>query len=136
MEITHIEPSIKSHFLNLYNLALSDNTIDASELELLYKIGIEKGINKEDINNIVLSPGTTVIIPNNIEEKISNLYDLARLAWADGKIKDEEIELIEKFCSKYGFLDENVSDIAKYLLEKVKEKTSPEELITQIKKLI
>ncbi len=136
MGITNITPSIKSHFLNLYNLALSDNTIDASELELLYKIGLEKGIDKEEINEIVLSPGTTIIIPNNIEEKISNLYDLARLAWADEEIKVEEIELIKKFCSKYGFLDENVSDIAKYLLEKAKENTPPEEILIQIRKFI
>ena len=47
---------LKSHFLNLYHIALCDMQIEPVELEKLYSIGIEKGISTSEIDSIVLHP--------------------------------------------------------------------------------
>lgn len=123
----------KTHFLALYSLMLSDGTIDITELEVLYKIGIQRGISKDEINAYVMSPGTMYMAPNTFEEKVAMLYDFALLAWADGKIVEEEKKLIKTFCIKFGFLKENAEKITEFLLEEVKNGTTEEELLNQLK---
>lgn len=127
---------LKAHFLNLYKLVLSDNTIELSELALLYKIGLERGISKDEINAIILSPGTADKIPESVEERVEYLYDLTRLAWADGVIKTEEIELIKSLCLKYEFQEEYVDNIVSFFLQEVQNGTSAEQLLAKIKHFI
>lgn len=38
------------------------------------------------------------------------------MIWADEKVTDDEYITLKKYCSKFGFLDENITEIADYLL--------------------
>ena len=67
-------------------------------------------------------------LPNTILEKVESLYDFARIAWADGKIDDNERELLNIFCLKFGFEKENTSTIVEFLLDEVYKKTSKEDI--------
>jgi uncharacterized tellurite resistance protein B-like protein len=113
---------IKSHFLNLYAMALSDSQIDTVELEALYKIGEEKGIAKTEIDEIILKPNQVKFaFPNSLEEKIVYLYDFARIILADGIVDKNERTTLELFCTRFGFEQENTSKIADFLLASAKE---------------
>ncbi len=125
-----MDANLKSHFLNLYLIALADTQIDTTELELLYKIGKERGIERKDIEKLLLSPHEVKFnIPNTLNEKIEFLYDLARIIWIDGKVDFYEIKALEMFCSKFGFLDENISTISQFLISEVKMSKTKEEII-------
>lgn len=127
---------LKNHFLALYKLALSDGSLDMEELELLYKIGLERGISREEINEIVISPGVTTQVPDSLEDKIRNLYDLVRIAWADGIIDQEERKLIKNFCLRYGFYENNIEAITDFLLDEVSKGTSYDDLFLLIKETL
>lgn len=124
---------LKNHFLALYKLALSDGSLDMKELELLYKIGLERGVSKEEICKIVISPGVTTHVPESLEDKIHNLYDLVRIAWADGTIDQEERKLIKNFCLRYGFYEDNIEAITDFLLDEISKGTSYNDLFLLIK---
>ena len=127
-----MEEQLKSHFLNMYHMALSDTQIDISELKVLYTIGEERGISKEEIDSIVLRPDLIKFSsPKDVYEKIEYLYDFARIAWADGVIDENEKRLLHTLGKKFGFEEENIFEIAEFLLEEAEKKT-PKELIFKI----
>jgi len=128
-----LEPKLKGHFLNLYHMALSDSEIDTTELEMLYKIGEQKGVSKSEIDATILQPDTVKFIsPETVLDKIDCLYDFALIAWADGKVDPSERRLIEVFCSKFGFQEENISAISQFLLDEAEKGTSKETILLTV----
>ena len=127
-----LDDALKWHFFNLYCLALSDEQFDFTELQTLYSIGVEHGITSEQINQIVLTANIAPTIPNDINGKVECLYDLTRLAWADGKIAPEEREIIKKCVIRYGFLPDNADGIVDYFIESVKGNKSKTDIINEI----
>lgn len=112
---------LQSHFLNLYSIALADAQIEATELEALYKIGQEKGIEPSAIDEIILHPDKVkFIFPDTLEEKIIYLYDFAKIVLADGVIDKNERVTLELFCNRFGFEEENVHAIADFLIAAAK----------------
>ena len=129
---TEMDDALKRHFFNLYCLALSDMQFDFTELQTLYTIGIEHGLSPEQINQIVLTANITPTIPDTKEAKAECLYDLTRMAWADGTIKPEEREVIKKCVISYGFLPENADGIVDFFIDRVKENKSKTDIINEI----
>ncbi|MBQ6208184.1 MAG: hypothetical protein IJK42_00205 [Prevotella sp.] len=128
-----IDDSLKWHFFNMYCMALSDTDFDPKEAELLYKIGLEHGLDKNVIDEIVVTSGLRPEIPITMEEKVSYLYDLTRMAWADGKIEGEEQLVLQKNILRFGFKDENKEQIMSYLIESVRNAKSLDQIINEIK---
>ena len=128
-----IDEGLKSHFLSLYCLTVSDNDVHPKELETLYQIGLEYGISKDDIQSIVMSPNTALIEPDTLEEKVAYLYNLTRVANADGKIVQEEKDLIGKYAIKFGFPEKNADAIVEFFIESVKEGKTIEDILTELK---
>lgn len=121
---------VHSHFLALYCMVVADGIIDIHELETLYKIGREQyGLTQDQINQSILQNGTSFVVPENIEAKIQFLYNLATIAWADGILEKSEIELMNKYVVRMGFLEENSSSIANFIFDCVREGKTVEETI-------
>lgn len=124
----------KKMFLGLYQMLLVDAEVHPNELELLYQIGKEKGgISEEEIQRAIFSPNTLISLETVSDEgRIEYLYNLARIAWADGKIDDKEKEILEGASKRLGFAEENVTEITEFLLEQAKEKEPFEKVLQTI----
>ena len=127
-----LDEAQKWHFFNLYCLALSDEQFDFTELQTLYTIGVEHGITPEQINQLALTANIAPKVPDKAEEKVECLYDLARMAWADGKIEPEEREIIKKCVIRYGFLPQKANGIVDYFIESVKDNKSKKDILNEI----
>lgn len=124
---------LKSHFLNLYAMALSDSQIDTLELETLYKIAHEKGIGKAEIDEVILNPHKVQFsFPESLNDKIVHLYDLARIILADGIVDREEKHTLELFCTRFGFEENNIPAIVDFLLDSAKKEIDVKELLSII----
>lgn len=114
-------------------MVLADGVIEAKELETLYRIGRESyKLSPEEINSFVVSAGTSFIAPSKMEDRISILYEMAEIAWADEKIDETEKSLIIRYAIRLGFKEENAEGIADFMLEQVKNGVSKETVISQI----
>lgn len=121
---------LQSHFLNLYSIALADSQIDTVELEILYKIGQEKGIEKSEIDEIILHPDKVKFtFPDTLNEKITYLYDFAKIILADGVVDRNEINTLELFCNRFGFEEQNISSISEFLIESAKQNMEINDLL-------
>ncbi|MDR2065411.1 MAG: hypothetical protein LBP85_06870 [Prevotellaceae bacterium] len=124
----------KKMFLGLYQMILSDTEVHPKELELLYQIGKEKGVSEEDIQKAILSPNNIISSEHlNDDEKIEYLYNLARIAWADGILDENEIKTLQNASKRLGFAEEDVETIAQFLLDHAHENKRFEEVLEIIK---
>jgi len=124
---------LKSHFLRLYQMALSDDQFDVLELQMLYHFADERGIPKEELDKLFLNPVSTEFnAPETLNTKIEYLYDLTRIIWADGKITDDELNMLRKYCRKFNFVEENINDLSDYLIDCVQKNIQKEEIISQL----
>lgn len=114
-------------------MVIADGIVEAKELETLYRIGRDNyHLTEEEINKYVFSAGTSFVAPNKIEERISILYEMAEIAWADGKIEETEKALIIRYAIRLGFKEENAEGICEYMLQQVKDGISQKKVISQI----
>lgn len=130
-----MEDNNKKMFLGLYQMLLADAEVHPKELELLYQIGKEKGgISEEEIQKAVFSPNTLISLDSlSNDERIEYLYNLSRIAWADGKVNSKEKEILQEASIRFGFAEENVIEITEFLLKQVEENKSFEEVLQIIK---
>ncbi|GAA4237548.1 hypothetical protein GCM10022291_24580 [Postechiella marina] len=113
-------------------MAFADDNFDVLEMQMLYKFAEERGLSKEQLNDILLNPSHDSSIPESLQVRVEYLYDLAVMIWADGKVTNDEYNTLKKYCKKFEFLDENITELADYLLESAKTGVSKEEIITEI----
>jgi len=130
-----MEDHDKRMFLGLYQMLIADAEVHPRELEILYQIGKEKGgITEDEIQKAVFSPNKLISIDNlSNDERIEYLYHLSRIAWADGKVDTKEKEILHEASIRFGFAEENVTEITEFLLKQVQENKSIEEVLLTIK---
>lgn len=130
-----MDTKLQLHFLSLYCMIIADGIVDPKELETIYRIGRENyGLSEEEINKAVVGAGTTYVIPESTEERIRILYEMAIIAWADGKIEDSEHKMLRDYALRYGIVEESVVAFVDFLLEKAQKNISAEEIINELKK--
>ncbi len=128
-----ISTELKSHFLRLYQMAFSDDNFDVLEMQMLYRFAEERGVTKDQLDNILLNPSHNTCVPESLEEKIEYLYDLALMIWADNIVTEDERITLRKYCLKFGFLDENIEELSKFLLSHAKEQLPKYKLVELLK---
>jgi hypothetical protein len=115
-------------------MALADFQIETVELETIYYIGQKKGIEKSEIDELILHPDKVrFILPETLEEKIIYLYDFAKIIIADGIVDKNEIKSLELFCNRFGFKEINAPAITEFLINSAKENKDTDELLLIIK---
>ncbi|WP_250630041.1 tellurite resistance TerB family protein [Rhodoflexus caldus] len=126
---------LKGYFKNLYRMMLSDDDIHEQELSMLYQLAIDKGFTEQDIDSFLGEPieSDEMFAPHDTLIKIEYLYDLARMAWADGNIDDREKDTLLRFCTAFGFAEENIPLIIEFLLEEAKRGASKQSVMEQVK---
>lgn len=133
MEEITITAELKSHFLRLYQIALSDDNFSHLEMQLLYKFAEERAISKTELDAILTGFAGDVIIPETLEKKIEYLYDFALMIWADEIVSQDEKTALKKYIKSFGFLEENVEGLTNYLLESAKADKPKNEILKELK---
>lgn len=130
-----MDARLKAHFLSLYCMIVADQEVSFEELEELYRIGTEYyNLTDSEINHVIMHEGTAFYNPQSYEDKISYLYELALIAYADGKIVPEEQTLLEKYAIRFGIAPEKVHDLIKILLSQACKKETKENVIRLVMK--
>tara|TARA_B100001750_G_scaffold12632_1_gene9095 strand:- start:27 stop:476 length:450 start_codon:yes stop_codon:yes gene_type:complete len=112
----------KSHFLNLFHIALSDNEIDPLELKELYRIGDENGVPKDEINFIIENPHKVQASEINSDLQLfHNFLDISRMILADNKIDPREILLFKRLAKRYNIKTDIAEALIEHLIDLIKD---------------
>tara|TARA_R110002033_G_scaffold167528_1_gene206737 strand:- start:15862 stop:16266 length:405 start_codon:yes stop_codon:yes gene_type:complete len=132
MENSTIPMEVKSHFLRLYQIALSDDNFSHLEMQLLYTFAKERGVSQLELENILTGYSGKVTIPKTVEQRIEYLYDFALMIWADNVVTEDEKIALKKYILKFEFKEESVEELSTYLLESAKDKKTKEALLKEL----
>lgn len=128
-----ISEELKAHFLRLYSIAFSDDNFHHLELKMLYDFAEERGVPKESLDALLLNPtAVNAKVPEEIPQKITYLYQLSQMIWADGKVDENERNALKKYIKLFGFKEKNIEHLSEYLLHVVKENTPLEEVLNEL----
>jgi len=128
--------NLKKLFLELYQMILSDSEVHPKELELLYQLGKDKGISEQEIQAAVFSPNNLFSSESlTDDEKITYLYNMAQIAWADGKLDDKEKETLYNTSKRLGFTEKYIVEISNFLLLQAENNKTIDEVLLTIKNL-
>lgn len=127
----------KSSFLTLLTIALCDTNISPEEVQFLYDIGIQNGISEKEVDDILMSPHKNKIeFPTDKNDKIELLYNCSKMIWADGKVLEEEIQVLKRIISNLGIKGDKINQLSDYLLKTDRSKTEKQEITNFIKNII
>lgn len=130
----HLSSQIRSHFLRLYQIAVTDGDFSPLEWKQLYHFAEERNISREDLEKILLTTTGEISIPDTLNERIEYLYDLALMSLADGRIDLEEMVTLKKFARKFEFEDSNIDDMIDFLIACAKEGRPITSILNEINK--
>ncbi len=132
-----MKQKLKSHIINLYMLALSDGDFASEELEVILKIAEDKGLSKEEFEQIITNPvGIDFHLPDTFMGKIKLLFDFVKVILADNVIEDEEVRSFMRFCQKFEFGEEESQELFDWLIELGKQDISSDDLENEVQKLL
>jgi hypothetical protein len=130
---TEVSTELKGHFIRLFRMALTDDDFSPLELKMLYHFAAERNVPQEELDKALLGTVGALSIPEDLDQRVEYLYDLGRMIWADGKVTEDEIYLLKKYCRQFQFEEENIDELSAYLIERVKAGVSKQELLAEIK---
>lgn len=114
-------------------MVLADGVIDANELETLYRIGSENyGLTNQQIAEAVKEAGTSFILPDRLEDKVSLLYQMAQICVSDNDVDETELNLLRRYSIKMGFEPDHVDEVVEFMISKAQENTPEKNLISLI----
>ena len=128
-----ISEGLKSHFLRLYSMAFTDDNFHPLELKMLYSFAEDRGVPREQLDKLLLNPiEAKASIPDNINDKITYLYQLSQMIWADGEVDENERSTLAKYIKMFGFKEENVNELSEYLLSAVEKGISLDHVLKEL----
>lgn len=133
--MAQIPESLKAQFLTLYKIALVDDHFSHLEMKMLYEFARVRGVSRDNLDKVLLNTSEidiTEIYPESLEEKIEYLYNITEMIWADGVVNINERNALEKYIKSFGFLDENILNIAEYLIQSIKDRKPLYEIINEL----
>jgi hypothetical protein len=126
----------QGHFLNLFSIALSDSELNPLEMTFLYDLGVQRGISKPDLDFIIDNPHKIRYIPpSNLEGKVNQLQDIAKMVLADGIIDPREVKICNSIAEMMGFPKALIPNIIEVTIDAVKANKPIENIITLISNL-
>ncbi len=93
----------KLHMRALIGLALADGKIARSEYECLLKIAKARGLGNESLKRMIRNhKNTPISLPDSLDAKFEQLFDLCQVMLADGVIDEKETEFCEQVALRLG----------------------------------
>ena len=126
-----------TQLLNLFSIAIADNNVTSDELDMLNDFAVKRGIPQSEIDSILENPHKVKFgIPESTEEKIGNLYELAKMIQSDNKIDIREIQVFRSIAREMGFDSGRSQTIVSVLLEGIESGEVKKSLLRKVSEFL
>lgn len=126
-----------SHIRNLVALACADGSLDKSEMDLIFKIGVRAGLSPDELHRIFQRPDSIAFYPpDSYRERIEQLYDMVMVMMVDGEFHKNEIALCKLTAIKLGFRHEVIDKIVHDTVEMIADGIATEIALARLMELV
>jgi len=121
----------------LIKLSFADGVLDEEEMKIIEKVAKNYGLHDpDDLKYIIKHYEKYSLEPTyNYDERIEQLYYLAKIIYADGHIDRAELKLLKNSIVALGFPPKNVDDIYEAAVGMIADEVDLEEFTQEIKKV-
>jgi uncharacterized tellurite resistance protein B-like protein len=127
----------KSHYITLIQVCQIDGKISPEELKMLYTEGRKFGLADPEIEQLIEGEKYHEYhTPYSLDEKFSQLYNVAAMILADNVVTEGERKAIKRIATEAGFNDEAIENLRDILLEGIANKEDEEILLEKFKKVL
>jgi len=123
----------RSHFKNLYLVALADGDVDRDEMDLIVGLAEKFNMAAEEVTEIIRNPDAVAfVIPKTPEEHMEHLYDLVTVMMVNAQIDEKELYLCKSLAVKLGCEEDLVDSLIRDLIERAMKGMAPEKVISDL----
>lgn len=120
--------SAHSHMKNLIEIAAADGNFDDIEYDLLKKIAKRNGISESKLKSIRKNPTRIEFeVPDDDNEKFSQMYDLVHMMIVDKEVHPEEMKLCRIYALKFGYKKDKVNELLTTIKSNIENEQGPSE---------
>ena len=120
------------YFIHLVRIAMADDIISKTEMELLHRIGKKIGFTDIEIDNLIDTTGKSDYIPpTELSKRFEQVYDIVKMTLADGVIDKNEMRLASNFALKSDFKENEIPHLLVLLISGIKQGKNEEELFEE-----
>ncbi len=122
----------------LIKLSEVDGVIAPEEWEIIEKIAFKYGLNDPEGLKFLKKNASQYSLrtPYTLDERIDQFYQLLKLAYADGRTDEKELELIKRSVISLGFPTDKADEIFSKGLELMKSGVDHDVFYDEIKKIV
>jgi uncharacterized tellurite resistance protein B-like protein len=126
----------KAYLVHLIHVSKADGSISAKEKKVLHLLGHKLGFVEEEVDRIIETPGPDVYYPPyELGKRIEHIYDIVRIAIADGIITEDEHRITNNFAIAAGFDPHESEKVINLVINGIKEGKDEEDIIKEYRKL-
>jgi hypothetical protein len=127
----------KSHFVSLIQVSQADGIVSPSERKMLHRLGTRFGLTGPEIDNMIESEKEHEFhAPYSLEEKFSQLYNVACLILADDVIAVEEKKILSRIGTEVGFDSKVIENFQDTLFAGIRNDQDEESLLDKFRKVL
>ncbi len=125
-----------SYYASLVKLALADGVISDGEEKLLKRLAKRFHIIAEMRAEIMgNSSKFSMVTPHSYDERIEQLYLLAKMIYADGEVSEKETDTLVKIAIGLGFSVKNVEKVVVEAVQLILKDNDLEDFTKSIKRV-
>ena len=126
----------QDHFAAIVRVAMSDGIITGQEKAFLDRLAANLQISESDYKVILKDYAThPVNPPNNYEQRLERMFDLARMVYADYHLGEKQKDMLERLGVGLGFSTANVNYVVDKSLKLVKAGVDLDTYVEEIKNM-
>lgn len=126
---------MKGHFSAVVRVLFADGKFDTDEKKFMDKLAFKLEISDEEYKEILDNPSKYELNPPYLqEERLENLYNIARVVRHDHHLGDKQESLLRKFAIALGFTTSNADYIVNKALALIDKKIDLEAFTYEMQK--
>ncbi len=126
----------RDHFAAIVRVAMSDGVITEDEQAFLNRLAQKLEISDADYKEILKNYQSHPINPpSSYDQRLSRLYDLARMVYADHELGERQKAMLSRLCVGLGFSTANVQYVVDKAMKLVTAGVDEDNFIDEIKNM-
>ena len=117
------------YFVQLVHIAIANNIISDSEMELLHRMGKKLGINDLEIDTLIEKTlELDYVPPEKLSARFEKAYGFVKMIMADGNMDKNEMQIVNGFIVKACFPENDIPNLLLLLIKGIRQNKNVDEL--------
>lgn len=122
--------------LIMISMSKVDGVVHDNEMVYILKLGLSMGLTEDQIRDITINKNPSLFVPASETDRMTIFYYLVFLIKVDGKVTEEEKEMMHHFGLKLGFNHLMVANIIRVVQANLGQKLPPDAILKEVRKYL